>query len=147
MQHAFQSGKVAVIALLATAMLGLPEAALARDRCSNNNSNSRYSQSSSYNDGYRNRGTYNTRDRSSSTYRNNSGSYGNNNGYYNDDYRYNEPRSAGKSAAIIGGGAAAGAAIGGLTGGVKGAIIGAAVGGAGGLIYDRTTKNRTRNGW
>jgi hypothetical protein len=48
-----------------------------------------------------------------------------------------------KSAAIIGGSAAAGAAIGALAGGGKGAAIGALAGGAGGLIYDRKTAKKT----
>jgi hypothetical protein len=50
-------------------------------------------------------------------------------------------RSKLKSAAIIGGGAAAGAAVGGLAGGKKGAAIGAIGGGVAGLVYDRMTKN------
>lgn len=53
-------------------------------------------------------------------------------------------RSKKKSAAIIGGSAAAGAAIGALAGGGKGAAIGAIAGGAGGLIYDRKTANKTK---
>ena len=48
-----------------------------------------------------------------------------------------EPRSKGRSAMIIAGGAAAGAAIGALSGGGKGAAIGAVAGGAGGYVYDR----------
>ena len=69
-----------------------------------------------------------------------------------DDYRYRnstasddyptQGRSTGKSAAIIGGGAAAGAAVGAAAGGGKGAAIGALGGGAAGYIYDRMTKNR-----
>lgn len=146
MQHAFRSGKLAVIALLATGLLGLPEAALARDRCDRNNSrssqNSRYNNQNRYSTSnqYRGGGYSNSSQRYDPYYSNNSG-------YYNDDYRYNEPRSAGKSAAIIGGSAAAGAGIGALSGGMKGAMIGAAVGGVGGLIYDRTTRNNPPNGW
>jgi hypothetical protein len=70
-------------------------------------------------------------------------------GYRNDsyyEYGDNRPRSAGKSAAIIGGSAAAGAAVGALTGGGKGAAIGAAVGAVGGLVYDRATRNSDRYG-
>ena len=52
-----------------------------------------------------------------------------------------QERSKLKSAAIIGGGAAAGAAVGGFAGGGKGAAIGAIGGGVAGLIYDRMTKN------
>ncbi len=62
---------------------------------------------------------------------------------YRDDYRYRQNSNA-KSAAIIGGGAAAGAVIGGLTGGGKGAAIGAAVGVIGGLIVDQTTHDNNR---
>ncbi|HYO81690.1 MAG TPA: hypothetical protein VES20_09830 [Bryobacteraceae bacterium] len=51
-------------------------------------------------------------------------------------------RSKMKSAAIIGGGAAAGAAIGGMAGGGKGAAIGAVGGGAAGLVYDRMTRDK-----
>jgi uncharacterized protein YcfJ len=51
-------------------------------------------------------------------------------------------RSTAKSAAIIGGSAAAGAAVGAMAGGGKGAAIGALAGGAGGYIYDRMTKNK-----
>ena len=89
-------------------------------------------------------------------YGNNSGYRSNRSSYYssdryrsssnwNDDYRYyqrNRRRSTGKSVAIIGGTAAGGALIGGLAGGGKGAAIGALVGGVGGLIYDRTTRNK-----
>jgi hypothetical protein len=59
---------------------------------------------------------------------------------YRDDRQVKQERSTGKSAAIIGGGAAAGAAIGAMAGGGKGAAIGALTGGAAGLIYDRMTK-------
>ena len=55
-------------------------------------------------------------------------------------------RSKLKSAAIIGGGAAAGAAIGAAAGGGKGAAIGAVGGGAAGLIYDRMTRNGDNDG-
>ena len=51
-------------------------------------------------------------------------------------------RSKKKSAAIIGGSAAAGAAVGALAGGGKGAAIGAIAGGVGGLIYDRKTAKK-----
>ena len=53
-----------------------------------------------------------------------------------------EKRSTAKSAAIIGGSAAAGAAIGGLAGGGKGAAIGALSGGAAGTVYDRMTHKK-----
>jgi len=70
--------------------------------------------------------------------------YGNRNGYY-DDHGYYHRRSAGKSAAIIGGSAAAGAVIGAMAGGGKGAAIGAAIGGIGGLIFDKSTKHKGRH--
>lgn len=71
-----------------------------------------------------------------------------NNDYRNNDYwdyGYRQDRSAGKSAAIIGGSAAAGAVIGGLAGGGKGAAVGAVVGGIGGLVVDRTTRDQDRD--
>ncbi len=55
--------------------------------------------------------------------------------------RYQQHRSVGKSALIVGGSAAAGAGIGALAGGGKGAGIGAIAGGLGGFIYDRLTAN------
>ena len=55
-----------------------------------------------------------------------------------------QPRSKAKSAAIIGGSAAAGAAIGAMAGGGKGAAIGAITGGAGGLVYDQVTLTEGR---
>jgi hypothetical protein len=68
------------------------------------------------------------------------------NRYYGDDYSYRRgERSGGQSAAIIGGSAVAGAAVGAIAGGGKGAAIGAAIGGIGGLIFDRTTRNRDRD--
>ena len=65
-----------------------------------------------------------------------------NSAVYDDRSTVAKPRSTAKSAAIIGGGAAAGAAIGAMAGGGKGAAIGAIAGGAGGYVYDRMTKNR-----
>jgi hypothetical protein len=147
MFNAFRSGKFAVVAVLATALVGLPQMALAKDHCRNNGNgrNGREAYSNQYrgsrNDRYNSYG----QSRNNSYYRNDS--YRNNDPYYyGEGYGYPEQRSAGKSAAIIGGGAAAGAAVGAITGGTKGALIGAAVGGVGGLIYDRTTRNK-RSGW
>ena len=63
--------------------------------------------------------------------------------YYSNRPRYVvKRRSKAKSAAIIGGSAAAGAGIGALAGGGKGAGIGAIAGGAAGLIYDRKTHKK-----
>ena len=59
-----------------------------------------------------------------------------------DDRTYTKKRSTAKSAAIVGGSAAAGAAVGAMAGGGKGAAIGAIAGGAGGYVYDRATKNK-----
>ena len=63
---------------------------------------------------------------------------------YNQPYDqrdFQQHRSVGKSALIVGGSAAAGAGIGALAGGGKGAGIGAIAGGLGGFIYDRLTAN------
>jgi hypothetical protein len=145
-----------LVALVAAVVLGAPQFAEARQRCDNEGNSRRNVQDYRYNGsrgnyresrsdygryqnsgyGYNNSG-YNNRGYNNSGY--NNGYY--NDGYYNDGYgTYQEPRSAGKSAAIIGGSAAAGALVGGLSGGTKGAIIGAAVGGVGGLVYDRATR-------
>jgi hypothetical protein len=126
-----------LVGLLAMGLMGVPPSAVARDRCDNQ----RYSDSY----GYRDNAYRNNRNDSyyASRYRDSNGSTYRNDRYYRDDYYYEE-RSPGKSAAIIGGSAAAGAVVGGLTGGKKGAIIGGAVGGVGGLIYDRATKDRGR---
>jgi hypothetical protein len=59
----------------------------------------------------------------------------------NDTRDFQQHRSAGKSALIVGGSAAVGAGIGALAGGGKGAGIGAIAGGLGGFIYDRLTAN------
>ena len=63
---------------------------------------------------------------------------------YGRDYGYYSRRSPGKSAAIVGGSAAAGAVVGALAGGGKGAAVGAIVGGLGGVIFDQATKHRHR---
>jgi hypothetical protein len=49
-----------------------------------------------------------------------------------------------RSAAIVGGSAAAGAGVGALAGGGKGAIAGGLIGGAGGYVYDRATHKKRR---
>jgi hypothetical protein len=133
--------------LLAVSLLGAPQFAAAGERWHDQDSYSRANRD--YRTGNDHGYTYpgspvvdrNYRD---SAYRDRG--YGNN-GYnqyrdsrYYDDYR--STRSAGESAAIIGGGAAAGAVVGGIAKGGKGALIGAAIGGIGGLIYDRVTKDK-----
>ena len=105
----------------------------------------RYDRNSNYNRNrqLRQRDTYN-RD----TYSNDPYYSSGNSAYYGDNGYYGPPRSAGKSAVIIGGSTAAGAAIGAMAGGGKGAAIGAITGAVGGLIYDRTTRNKTSGyGW
>lgn len=57
------------------------------------------------------------------------------------DWRVRQ-RSKKKSAAIVGGSAAAGAVIGGLAGHKKGAIIGGVAGAAAGYIYDRKSQDK-----
>jgi|SRR4051812_36375791 hypothetical protein len=128
-----------VAALLVVSLFGMPQVASARDNCNRQTNQYRGStyNRSAYSDrsysGYRNN-TYRNDRYATNTYRDNA--------YYAGDYGdYGDTRSAGKSAAIIGGGAAAGAAVGAMSGGLKGAAIGAAVGGVGGLIYDRATRN------
>ena len=49
-------------------------------------------------------------------------------------------RSWGKTAIVIGGGAASGAGVGGIVGGKKGALIGAAIGGGAASIYEATQR-------
>jgi hypothetical protein len=51
-----------------------------------------------------------------------------------------EDRSWGKTAMIVGGGAASGAGVGGIVGGKKGALIGAAIGGGAASIYEATQR-------
>jgi hypothetical protein len=131
--------RLAVTGLVALGTVGAPLAE-ARDRC-DRPSYSRYESRgsrTSYAPAYRESGyrSYGNRDYGYRDYR-----------YSDNGYSgYRQERSTGESVAIIGGGAAAGAVIGGLAGGGKGAAIGAAVGGVGGLIVDRTTRDRERNG-
>ena len=51
-----------------------------------------------------------------------------------------DDHSWGKTAMIIGGGAAGGAGVGGIVGGKKGALIGAAIGGGAASIYEATQR-------
>ena len=147
---------------LSVAMLGGPQIASAGDRCYRD----RYYSAPTY-QSYYSSGDDRDYSRDYRGYGYQNGAYYNNgyndnryynDGYYNNEYRdysyrdnryhngeyYRAPRSAGKSAAIIGGGAAAGATFGAIAGGGKGAAIGAAIGGIGGLIYDSATRNRDR---
>ena len=82
------------------------------------------------------------RDDRDGSYRN--GYYGNN-GYYGDRYdnQYYDDRDhhAGRSAAIIGGSAAAGAVLGAVAGQGKGAAIGAVIGGVAGLVADQAVRH------
>ena len=130
--------RMTMTGMLALATLGAPLAE-ARDRC-DRPSYSRH-ESRGYgrsyapaNAGYRN---YEYRNYDNRNY--------DNRNYDNRDYGYRQERSAGKSAAIIGGSAAAGAVIGGLAGGGKGAAVGAVVGGIGGLVVDRSTRDQDRD--
>jgi hypothetical protein len=143
------------VTLLATGLAVVPQSAIARDNCRNDSQyrGDRGARNRS-NEGYYNSTAYRGRsDRYRGGYSSNDPYYGGNSTYRNDPYYddryygYREPRSAGKSAAIVGGSAAAGAAVGAVTGGTKGAIIGGAVGAAGGLIYDRTTRNNPNRRW
>ena len=52
-----------------------------------------------------------------------------------------DDRSWGKTAMVIGGGAASGAGVGGLVGGKKGALIGAAIGGGAASIFEATQRD------
>lgn len=152
--------RASIAVLAAATMLGTAGIAAAENCDRGGRYDSRYdrgNRDSRYRDrgAYRNNGNYGYGN-SGYGYGNSGYGYGNsgynsnyNDGYYNGNYGYGdyrEPRSAGKSAAIIGGSAAVGAVVGGLTGGKKGAIIGGVVGGAGGAIYDRTTRNN-QNRW
>lgn len=137
---------------VAVALLGVPQFAAA-EQCRNSryggDREARYSRNRDYRDNganYANSyngGRYGYSDYNG-PYRSNDSRYNSYSDYYGNDGYYNQPRSAGQSAAIIGGSAAAGAVVGGLTKGMKGAIIGGAIGGAGGLIYDRVTRNNSR---
>jgi len=109
--------------------------AVAGDRCDRRSygRDDRASYQGSYYSGYRDNGYRST--------------YGYNDNYsYRDNGYYGRERSAGKSAAIVGGSAVAGAVIGGLTGGGKGAAVGAVVGGIGGVVVDQATRNNNRYG-
>jgi hypothetical protein len=150
MTNRWKSPRNGIAAILATVLMVLPQTAAARDNCNRQDgysqaaSNSRYSYQGRAAQAYRNgayRDSYRDSNYGYSNRRYSTDAYGDSGYYAGDSGYYPETRSAGKSAAIIGGSAAAGAAVGAMSGGLKGAAIGAAVGGVGGLIYDRTTRN------
>jgi hypothetical protein len=141
--------RIGLAGILTVSLIGVPQIAAAADR---------YDRQSYYNTGgyqsyyfgdanrgygYGVPGGYYRDDRGQGYDNNAYRGYGyRDNRYYGDDYGYyRSERSAGKSAAIIGGSSAAGAVFGALAGGGKGAAIGAALGGIGGLIFDRATRN------
>lgn len=143
--------KVLTAALVLT-MFGVPNLASADDdRCDRRgrgNAYGHYKQQryndaryrDSYRDNYRGNGY---RDSGyNGNYRANPYPYNDRN--YSGNYRYQQPRSAGTSAAIIGGTAAAGAGVGAVLGGWKGAVLGGTAGAAGGVIYDQATRNNRR---
>lgn len=70
--------------------------------------------------------------------------YGQNGYGYSNGYSANQNR-LGRSAAYVGGGAAAGAVVGGLIGHGKGAAVGALAGGVGGYLYKKH-KDRSYKG-
>jgi len=137
-----------IVAIFAVSLLGVPQIAAAYDGCNRNayyngtyqrpyyRSHDGYGYGQPYGD-YRNAGNYD-----SDYARDHFGGEGYRDDNYYGDYGYYSQRSHGKSAAIVGGTAAAGAIFGALAGGGKGAAIGAVVGGLGGLIFDQATKER-----
>lgn len=130
----WKSLKVGTALFVALSILGVAPAAVAGERYGRQNS---YSNSYSYDRNYRDDG-----DRYNNSYRDDR--YRNSDPYYSGRDNYRPFGRAGRSVAIVGGGAAAGAIVGAIAGGGKGAAIGAAVGGVGGLIYDRASKHRNR---
>jgi hypothetical protein len=70
--------------------------------------------------------------------------YDNRRGDYDRDGYYDRDNHAGRSAAIIGGSAAAGAVIGAAAGHGQGAAIGAILGGIGGFIADQSVRQHDR---
>jgi hypothetical protein len=70
--------------------------------------------------------------------------YDNRGGYYDRAGYYDRDNHAGRSAAIIGGSAAAGAVIGAAAGHGQGAAIGAIIGGLGGFIADQSVRHHDR---
>ncbi len=84
-------------------------------------------------------------DRSGNKYYNQRNAYGtprDNYNYERNGYGYSNRDRWGRSAAYVGGGAAAGAAIGAIIGHGKGAAIGALAGSAGGYLYKKHNDRR-----
>jgi hypothetical protein len=145
----FSSTPTAMIALLGLSLFAAPDIASADDdrgRCDRRGRGNAYGH-------YKNRGYQDAR------YRDNRVVYGNpyrgnapvyrddryrDGRYYDNGYRYQQPRSTGTSAAIIGGTAAAGAGVGAVLGGWKGAVIGGTAGAGAGVIYDQATRDGRR---
>ena len=70
--------------------------------------------------------------------------YDNRHGDYDRGGYYDRDNHAGRSAALIGGSAAAGAVIGAAAGHGQGAAIGAIIGGIGGFIADQSVRHHDR---
>lgn len=140
----FQWKQRGLAAILAASLIGLPQVAAAGDRHDGYDHNS-----GAYASPYRGNNGY-AYSQPRADYRDRGYYTGSNRDRYSDD-RYYGPgyggyyeQSPGKSAAIIGGSAAAGAVFGALAGGGKGAAIGAVVGGLGGLIVNQATRDHHR---
>jgi hypothetical protein len=162
MKNRMKWTRIGLAGILTVSLVGAPQIAAAADRCDRqsyyntggyqtyyhggDNRGYGYGDPGGYYRDYRDQGYRNSGYRNDGYYDNGYRDYGyRDNRYYGDDYGYyRSERSAGKSAAIIGGSSAAGAVFGALAGGGKGAAIGAALGGIGGLIFDRATRNDGR---
>ena len=163
MKNLFKSMRNGLAGLLTLSLLGAPQMLSAREGWKQDSGASRYdNRSASHDDNrgasnYDNRGAQYYDSRGAQSYNNRGvpSYYANDNRYgYGQRYdgyrdlgydRYREHRSAGESAAIIGGSAGAGALFGAIAGGGKGAAIGALIGGIGGLIVDSATRDQHRH--
>jgi hypothetical protein len=112
------------VAVLSISSLTIPQLASAgqADYYRGYNQNTYYHRGGDYRDGYY-------------------GDRGYDSGRYDDHYYYDRDHHAGRSAAIIGGSAAAGAAIGGAAGRGQGAAIGAIIGGVAGVVADQAVRH------